>query len=101
MDLELGTNWLMPMLNQNGININELSTDIINIMDKKTTEVDTLCFKDQTNTAKTLLANLITSHLTLGTACRRGDRTAFHFDNLLNIIVKREQLGRLYPNKVS
>nr|CUU98512.1 hypothetical transcript [Hymenolepis microstoma] len=53
-------------------------------MDKKTTKVNTLCFKGPTNTGKTLLAGLITSHLTLGTVCRRGDQTAFHFDNLLN-----------------
>nr|CDS35281.1 non capsid protein NS 1 [Hymenolepis microstoma]CUU98331.1 non capsid protein NS 1 [Hymenolepis microstoma] len=46
--------------------------------------MNTLCFKVQTNTGKTLLANLITSHLTLGTVCRRGYQTAFHFDNLVN-----------------
>nr|CDS32224.1 non capsid protein NS 1 [Hymenolepis microstoma]CUU98108.1 non capsid protein NS 1 [Hymenolepis microstoma] len=46
--------------------------------------MNTLCFKGQTNTGKTLLANPITSHLTLATACCRGDQTAFHFDNLLN-----------------
>nr|CDS33272.1 non capsid protein NS 1 [Hymenolepis microstoma] len=83
-DLELGTNWLMMMLNQSGININELLTDIINIIYTKTTKMDTFCFKGQTNTGKTLLANLIASHLILGPVCRRGDQTAFHFDNLPN-----------------
>nr|CDS30612.1 nonstructural protein 1 [Hymenolepis microstoma] len=74
----------MMLLNQNGISINELLTDIINIMDKRSTKMNTLCFKGQTNAGKTLCANLITSHLTLGTVCRRGYQTAFHFDNLLN-----------------
>ncbi|KAM3171139.1 hypothetical protein ACTXT7_017222 [Hymenolepis weldensis] len=83
-DVEIGSNWLMMMLNHNGIDIGELLKDIVNIMDKRTKKVNTLCFKGQTNTGKKLLANLITSHLTLGTVCRRGDQTAFHFDNLLN-----------------
>nr|CDS30831.1 non capsid protein NS 1 [Hymenolepis microstoma] len=83
-EINLGTNWLTLMLNQNGIDIYELLNDIIAIMEKKTTKANTLCFKSQTNTGKTLLANLITSHLTVGTVCRRGDQTAFHFDNLLN-----------------
>nr|CDS34279.1 non capsid protein NS 1 [Hymenolepis microstoma]CUU98103.1 non capsid protein NS 1 [Hymenolepis microstoma] len=84
-DIDLGTNWLMMMLSQHGIDIDELLKDIAYIMDrKKTTKVNSLCFKGQTNTGKKLLANFITPHLTLGTVCRRGDRTAFHFDNLLN-----------------
>lgn len=64
-DVDIGANWLMMLLNQNGIDIKELLTDIITIMDKKTTKVNTLCFKGQTNTGKTLLTGLITSHLTV------------------------------------
>lgn len=36
-EVDIGTNWLMMLLNQNGINIEELLQDIIMIMDKKTT----------------------------------------------------------------
>lgn len=64
-EVDIGTNWLMMLLNQNGINIEELLRDIVMIMDKETTKVNTLCFKGQTNTGKTLLASLITSHLTV------------------------------------
>lgn len=34
-DVEVGTNWLMMLLNQNNINIGDLLQDIVNIMDKK------------------------------------------------------------------
>nr|CUU97699.1 hypothetical transcript [Hymenolepis microstoma] len=83
-DIVLGATWLRTMFNANSIDIGALLGDVVQIMDKKTAKINTLCFQGQTNTGKTLLANLITSHLLIGTVCRRGDQTAFHFDNLLN-----------------
>ncbi|VDO06319.1 unnamed protein product [Rodentolepis nana] len=83
-DLELGASWLMMMLNTNGIDMKQLLDVIVAIIDMKTSKVNTLVFRGPTNTGKTLMAKLINSHLTIGTVCRRGDQTAFHFDNLLN-----------------
>ncbi|VDO06315.1 unnamed protein product [Rodentolepis nana] len=74
-NVEIGTNWLMMLLNQNGINIEELLHDIVMITDKATPKVNTLCFKGPTYTGNTLLAGLITSHLTAvggGGRTRRG-----------------------------
>ncbi|VUZ38810.1 unnamed protein product [Hymenolepis diminuta] len=74
----------MILLNSNRIDIHELLQDIIDIMDKRSAKVNTLCFYGETNTGKTMLITLITSHLTVGTINRRGDKSQFHFDNLLN-----------------
>ncbi|VDO09806.1 unnamed protein product [Rodentolepis nana] len=57
-DIELCASWLIVMLNANIVG--------------------------QTNIGKALLPNLITSNLLIGTMCRRGDQTVFHFDNLLS-----------------
>ncbi|VDO02512.1 unnamed protein product [Rodentolepis nana] len=62
-DIELGAGWLIAMLNANSIDIGALLGDIVQIMDKRKTKINTLCFRGQTNTGKTLLANLVTSHL--------------------------------------
>ncbi|VUZ41148.1 unnamed protein product [Hymenolepis diminuta] len=83
-DLEFGKNWLMILLNSNGIDINELLQNTINVVDKKSTKVNTLSFLGETNTGKMMLTNLNKSHLTVGTINRRGDQSQFHFDNLLN-----------------
>ncbi|VUZ44508.1 unnamed protein product [Hymenolepis diminuta] len=83
-DLDLGKNWLMMVLNGNHIDIHEFLQDIKDIMDKRSMKMNTLCFLGETNTSKTLLANLITSHLTVGTVNRRDDQSQFPFDNLLN-----------------
>ncbi|VDO15942.1 unnamed protein product [Rodentolepis nana] len=64
-DIGLGASWLIAILSANIVDIGSLLGDI-------------------TNTGEALLASLITSHPLIGTVCRRGDQTAFHFDNLLS-----------------
>ncbi|VUZ56231.1 unnamed protein product [Hymenolepis diminuta] len=94
-DVELGFNWLMMLLNTNATVIHIFLEDIKDIMDKKCMKVNTLCFIGETNTSKTMLANLITSHLTVGTINRRGDQSQFHFDNLLNRTVGVMEVPRI------
>ncbi|VUZ51798.1 unnamed protein product [Hymenolepis diminuta] len=53
-------------------------------MDMKSIKANSLCFYGQNNTGKTLVTKVLTSYLAVGTVCRYGDQTAFHFDNLLN-----------------
>ncbi|VUZ41233.1 unnamed protein product [Hymenolepis diminuta] len=86
------------MLNQNHIDIRDLLNDIIQIMDKKTKKINTLYFCEITNTGKTMLANLMTSHLMIGTVCRRADRTTFHFNNQLNRTVALMEKLRITMN---
>ncbi|VDL58456.1 unnamed protein product [Hymenolepis diminuta] len=64
-NIQRGVDWLEFMFNMNHIPVYALLTDIIKIMDMKVNKVNCLCFYGQTNTGKTLLANLITSHLTV------------------------------------
>lgn len=101
-NIQRGVDWLEFMFNMNHIPVHALLTDIIKILDMKVNKVNCLCSYGQANTGKTLLANLIASHLTVSDQYliffspleyliklwsligRRGDQTAFHFDNLLN-----------------
>ncbi len=82
-----GVVWLEDLFTANEIDGKKFMLDAIKVLDMAEKKVNAFAIVGPANSGKSLIVDLMTNMLTCGTVSRRGEQSAFVFDNLLDSAV--------------